>query len=137
MAERAGVAEGYEICSAGTSDWHVGEPPDARMRRVAAARGLVYTGQATQFGRKDFDRYDMIIAMDRSNYEDLRSMAPSTEARDNIRLLREFDPQGGPGKAVPDPYYGGIDGFEQVFTIIERSCRGLLEALRNGHVREE
>jgi protein-tyrosine phosphatase len=133
LAEAAGVGDRFEIASAGTSGWHLGEPPDGRMRKVAAARGLNYDGRARRFTRQDFDRYDLVLAMDANNQEDLRELAPDAQARAKIRLLREFDPHGGPHKAVPDPYYGGGAGFEEVYQIVERSCRGLLEALRNGH----
>jgi protein-tyrosine phosphatase len=133
LAEEAGVGDRYEVASAGTSGWHLDEPPDARMRKVAAARGLSYNGRASRFTRQDFDRFDLILAMDVSNREDLIDLAPDALARDKIRLLREFDPQGGPHAPVPDPYYGGITGFEEVYQVVERSCWGLLEALRNGH----
>lgn len=132
VVEEAGVADRYQVDSAGTSGWHLDEPPDGRMRRVAAARGLNYTGRARRFSREDFNRFDLIVAMDASNREDLMDLAPNAEARAKVRLLREFDPHGGPNVPVPDPYYGGIDGFEEVYQIVERSCRGLFEALRNG-----
>ena len=132
LVEEAGVGGRYEVASAGTSGWHLDEPPDARMRKVAAARGLTYTGRARRFIREDFNRFDLIVAMDSSNREDLLDLAPDAQARAKVRLLREFDPHGGPDVPVPDPYYGGIDGFEEVYQIVERSCRGLLEALKNG-----
>jgi protein-tyrosine phosphatase len=136
LADREGVADQYEADSAGTTGWHLDETPDPRMRQVAAARGLSYTGRARRFNKEDFDRFDLIVAMDPGNREDLLDLAPNTEARAKIRLLREYDPDGGAGKAVPDPYYGGIDGFEEVYQIIERSCRGLLMALLNGSGKE-
>jgi protein-tyrosine phosphatase len=129
MAGQAGFNGKYEISSAGIDDWHVGEPPDERMRRVAARHGLVYTGRARQFQQRDFNRYDLILAMDRNNRADLLSLARSQTERGKIHLLREFDPQGGPDLPVPDPYYGGQEGFEEVYLIIERSVRGLLEEL--------
>ena len=129
LAEQAGVADWYEVDSAGIGAWHIGEPPDARMRRVAARHGFNYNGRARQFQARDLDRFDLILAMDAENREDLLAQARTPEQRQKIRLLREFDPQGGPRAAVPDPYYGGIDGFEEVYRIVERSVRGLLEAL--------
>jgi len=129
LANQAGVGHRYQVDSAGTGGWHVGERPDARMRRVAARRGFKYDGRARQFSPRDFDRFDWIIAMDAGNRRDLERMARTQADRDKIRLLREFDPLGGPRAAVPDPYYGGIRGFEEVYDIVERSCRGLLEAL--------
>lgn len=136
LANQAGVGHRYEVDSAGTSSWHVGEPPDPRMRRVAAGHGFHYNGRARQFRPQDFDRFDWIIAMDASNRADLQRLARTEEQRARIRLLREFDPLGGPDAPVPDPYYGGIDGFEEVFRIVKRACAGLLEALERAQSGE-
>lgn len=129
LAEQSGVGDRYMVDSAGTGGWHVGDSPDYRMRQVAAKRGFEYNGRARQFRVSDYDQFDWIIAMDRSNRADLRAQARSRADEEKVRLLREFDPQGGPDDPVPDPYYGGIEGFERVYDIVERSCRGLLEAL--------
>lgn len=129
LAEEAGVAHKYEVDSAGTSGYHIGEPPDPRMRRVAAGYGLHYDGSARKFNRQDFDRFDLIIAMSPSNREDLFRLGRDLDHQNKIHLLREFDPHGGPDAPVPDPYYGGIQGFEEVYTIVERSCQGLLREL--------
>lgn len=132
FAENAGVIHKYAVDSAGTSTWHVGERPDSRMRRVAAQHGFKYDGRARQFQHQDFDRFDLIVAMDGNNRSDLLGMARTPQQQEKIRLLREFDPDGGENSAVPDPYYGGIDGFEEVYQIVERSCTGLLGALEDG-----
>lgn len=124
-----GLAHEYEAGSAACGSWHVGEAPDARMRRVAARHGLVYDGRARQFKPSDFDRYDLVIAMDKDNRAHLLDLARSQKDRQKIRLLREFDPAGSPSSSVPDPYYGGIDGFEEVYQVIERSVEGLLDSL--------
>jgi protein-tyrosine phosphatase len=129
LADQAGLGEKYMADSAGTGGWHAGEQPDSRMRRVAADHGFEYSGRARQFERRDFDRFDLIVAMDRNNRSDLLGIARSEADRARIRLMREFDPLGGPNADVPDPYYGGIDGFEKVYRIVERACRGLLESL--------
>jgi protein-tyrosine phosphatase len=121
--------DGYHVDSAGTSAWHAGESPDPRMRRTAATFGVSYDGRARQVQVSDLDRFDLIIAMDRSNYADLVSMTQNGEQRDKIKLMREFDPDATASMDVPDPYYGGSDGFETTFRIVERSVRGLLEAL--------
>ena len=134
LTEIAGVAHKYEVDSAGTGAWHVGESPDSRMRRVAAKRGLNYDGRARQFQRGDLDRFDLVVAMDANNRSHLLSMARTKEQRAKIRLLREFDPQGGRNAGVPDPYYGGIDGFERTYQIVERSTQNLLESLEAGEV---
>lgn len=132
LADQAGLSEAYLADSAGMGGWHVGEAPDARMRQVAAGHGFHYSGRARQFTRTDFARFDLIIAMDRDNRADLLALALTAEDRAKIHLLREFDPQGGKDAEVPDPYYGGLDGFEQVYQIVERSVRGLLTALQEG-----
>jgi protein-tyrosine phosphatase len=129
MVTQEGLQENYESASAGIEPWHVGEPPDLRMVRVAAQRGLNYSGKAKQISRVDLPAYDLILAMDHNNLATLLRLADGQSAAQNIRLLRDFDPQSERGLAVPDPYYGGLDGFETVFDIIKRSCRGLLDVL--------
>jgi protein-tyrosine phosphatase len=124
-----GAKDQYEVDSAGTSDWHIGEAPDARMRRVAARHGLIYDHRARQFLRRDLDYFDWVIAMDRENRASLLAMAYSEEQRQKIFLLREFDPQGGPNASVPDPYYSGVDGFEEVYQVVERAVTGLFDHL--------
>ena len=137
LAETAGVFDAYEVDSAGTGGWHVGESPDSRMRRVAAQRGLVYDGAARQFSPHDFARFDWIIAMDQDNRANLRALVRTQVDREKIRLMREFDPLGGPNAEVPDPYYGGIRGFEEVYDIVERACKGLLETLEQEKVASD
>ena len=134
LAQQAGVADRYEVDSAGTGSWHVGDSPDPRMRRVAAQHGLKYDGRARKFTQNDFDKFDLIIAMDTENRTNLRRLGRSTQDTAKIHLMREFDPQPDPNPSVPDPYYGGIDGFEKVYKIIERSCQGLLDALESGQI---
>lgn len=131
LADQAEVGDHYEVDSAGTSSWHVGEEPDRRMRRVAAGHGFRYSGSARQFRQQDFENFDWIIAMDSSNRNDLQSLARDDAQRAKIHLMREFDPQAVPNAPVPDPYYGGIDGFEEVFQIVKRACQGLLDALES------
>ena len=134
LAEIDGVGENYAVDSAGTSAWHVGEQPDSRMRRVAAEHGLNYSGRSRQFERKDYDRFDLIIAMDQENHRSLLQKARSPEQQAKLHLMREFDTMGGNQLSVPDPYYGGQEGFEAVYRIIERSCRGLLQALEKSEI---
>ncbi|MDH5507406.1 MAG: low molecular weight phosphotyrosine protein phosphatase [Anaerolineae bacterium] len=132
LADQAGVLDKYYAESAGTAAYHVGEAPDARMRRVAAGHGLVYSGRARQFEMRDFERFDIIIAMDASNRENILRLARKPEDEAKVRMMREFDLQGSGDDPVPDPYYGGIDGFEQVYQIVARSCQGLLDAMEAG-----
>lgn len=134
VTEEAGMDSRYSVDSAGTSAWHVGEPPDARMRRTAAEHGLEYRGRARQVEPRDFQRFDLIVAMDHSNQRDLLAQAGSDEERAKVYLLRSFDPQVSEEEGVPDPYYGGPEGFERTYRIVERSVRGLLDALERGDV---
>ena len=134
LAEKAGVADKYYVDSAGTSAYHIGEKPDSRMRRVAAQNGLQYDGRAKQFQEDDYDRFDFIIPQDQDNLRNLRWLArgPADEAK--LFTMRTFDPLGSSNEGVPDPYYGGADGFQTTFEIVRRSCQGLLDALEKGEL---
>jgi protein-tyrosine phosphatase len=104
------------------------------MQAVAAGRGLALTGKSRQFTPQDFERFDLIVPMDESNRSNILQLARSEEDQAKVRLFRQFDPQADADTAVPDPYYGGIDGFEHVFEIIERGAAGLLDALESGEL---
>lgn len=134
-ADQAGVGEYYEVDSAGTSAWHVGEPPDPRMRGVAKRHGLTYDGRSRQFQAADLDRFDWIIAMDQENARDLKVIALHSDQSEKILLMRSFDFLAEGELGVPDPYYGGMEGFERVYSIVERSTRGLLEYLEKMRLR--
>ena len=126
-----GLDDEIEIDSAGTGGWHVGEPPDARATEAARRRGIDLDGAARQFSADDFDRYDLILAMDEENRRDLLALAPDEDAREKVRLFREFDPASDGGDLdVPDPYFGGEQGFEHVLDLTEAAARGLLDDLR-------
>ena len=107
-------------------------PPDARSVAAAARRGLTVDGAARQVTRADFERFDLLVAMDASNASGLLSLAPDEQAAAKVRLLREFDPaSAGSGDLdVPDPYYGEGDGFDRVLDLVDAACRGLLEDVR-------
>ena len=130
LVAQAGLGNSIKVDSAGTGDWHVGDPPDRRARAVGAARGIPLSGAARQFTAEDFSGYDHVIAMDRANRDELLRMARRPDDRAKVRLLRSFDPSAPPDADVPDPYYGGPRGFDEVFDICERACRGLVEHLR-------
>jgi len=118
-----------EIDSAGTHDYHVGEPPDPRALRAAARRGLDLSGlRARQVEQADFERFDLILAMDRLNQVTLMELSPAA-FRDRIRLLLEFDPDADT-LDVPDPYYGGAAGFDNVLDLVEAASAGLVEEIR-------
>ena len=125
-----GLGDAVELESAGTGDWHVGHSPDERSAGAAAGRGIELNGQARQVVAADFEAFDLILAMDRSNHDDLLALAPGEDARERVRLLREYDPEAvAAGELeVPDPYYGGADGFEAVLDRVTRAGEGLLAA---------
>jgi protein-tyrosine phosphatase len=129
-----GLGPSFAVESAGTGDWHVGEARDRRSQAVGRARGIPLSGVAQQFTSQSFDRYDHVLAMDRSNRDELLRLARDDRDRAKVRLLRSFDPslsaEEGSRAEVPDPYYGGPRGFEEVFEICDRACRGLLAELR-------
>jgi len=129
--ERAGLADGVRVTSAGTGGWHVGEPPDERATLAAGRRGVTLSGAAQQVTRQDFRRFDLLIALDRANLRELLAIAPDEEAAEKVRLLREFDPAASGDLDVPDPYYGGDRGFETVLDMVEAACRELLDELRS------
>jgi protein-tyrosine phosphatase len=127
-----GLEGQIDIDSAGTGGWHVGDPPDSRSAEAARRRGIELDGAARQFSPDDFEEFDLILAMDDDNRRDLLSVAPDDEARAKVRLFREFDPaSNGTGDLdVPDPYFGGEQGFEHVLDLVDAAARGLLDELR-------
>ncbi|PFH13182.1 low molecular weight protein-tyrosine-phosphatase [Burkholderia sp. JKS000303] len=125
----AGLADRIAIDSAGTGDWHVGEPPDTRAQAAAHTRGYDLSAlRARQVSAADFERFDLLLAMDEANLAELRRRCPP-EYRDKVRLLMEFAP-GTAETEVADPYFGGAQGFEQVLDQVERACAGLLDTLK-------
>ncbi|MEB3358902.1 MAG: low molecular weight protein-tyrosine-phosphatase [Synechococcales bacterium] len=122
------------ICdSAGTASYHIGSSPDPRMTEAAATRGIVLTGAARQFQRSDFQAFDLILAMDRDNYADILRLAPSKEDETKVRMMCEFC-RHHRDREVPDPYYGGIDGFQYVVDLLLDACEGLLEHISAVHL---
>ncbi len=137
LVSEAGLEDEIELDSAGTGAWHVGSRPDARATAAARGRGIVLEGRARQVGPEDFEDFDLVLAMDRANRRELRALARDASEASKVRLLTEFDPSIGEGGEVdvPDPYYGGDDGFETVLDLVEASCAGLLEQIRAGTLR--
>jgi protein-tyrosine phosphatase len=160
LVRDAGLEDQIELDSAGLGSWHVGSRPDGRAAAAARARGISLNGRARTVRRDDFDAFDLLLAMDRSNLRELQGMAPDGQARAKVRLLREFDPASRPGGTeprasgdldlpdrdpevperdlevadrdleVPDPYYGAAGGFEEVLDLVQAACAGLLEEIR-------
>ena len=130
--EQQGVTENFHIDSAGTIDYHSGNPADARMREAAARRGYTLTSVSRQVAPEDLEEFDLIVAMDRDNLAELQYLAGGS--RHNLALLGSFLPEhrGAPDQApqVPDPYYGGAQGFEVVLDMLERACPGIYAACR-------
>lgn len=129
----AGLADRFEIDSAGTAGYHVGEPADSRTREVARSRDIELTGRARRIEPADLDRFDYILAMDESNLRSIQRLARSSRPGAVVQLLRSFDAEAGDESQVPDPYYGGQGDFEAVQTIVERACRGLLARIQEEH----
>ena len=122
--QAAGLADHVQVASAGTGDWHVGSQPDSRTCKAALARGYALSGQrAQQVKAGHFAKYDLILAMDESNLGHLRAMRPDTSTGELDLFLRRY---GAALDEVPDPYYGGADGFEQVLDLIEDACKALV-----------
>lgn len=125
LAEKAGVAQHFEFDSAGTHSYHIGEPPDRRAREAAARRGYDLSPlRARQVEAADFLRFDLILAMDRHNLQLLRHACPA-EHRGKLKLFLEFAPELGVDE-VPDPYYGGPEGFDEVLDLVEAAVTRLL-----------
>ena len=121
-----GLEEVIEVDSAGTGGWHVGEPPDRRMSAAAERRGHRLSGAARQVSAEELSNWSMVVAMDRQNLADLREMADGRDVP--LRLFSDFLPPGAP-LDVPDPYYGGEDGFDRVIDLVEEGCANLLDEL--------
>jgi len=129
MAESAGVGQRLVVDSAGTHGYHIGEPPDPRTVKAARARGIDLGGlRARKVSRADFETFDLILAMDSDHLAHLEAMRPGS-ARAEVRLFLDYHP-GGALKNVPDPYYGGADGFEHVLDLVHHTSRSLLVKLR-------
>lgn len=125
VAER-GLDGAVEVDSAGTHAFHIGEPADRRMRRVALDRGYELGSSARQVTPEDLDRFDLVLAMDRDNLAELQALNGTGKA--GLHLFSDFLPQGSP-LDVPDPYYGGHQGFERVLDLVEEGCPAILDHL--------
>lgn len=128
LVEEQGLSDYFEIDSAGTSAYHEGEAANSDSRHTAKKHGIPLHSKARQFQSPDLDYFDLILVMDDSNYANILRLA-SDHHEDKIGRIRNFDPDPGNGQ-VPDPYAGGIDGFENVFQIVKRSCKELLNELK-------
>ena len=119
------------ISSAGTGNWHIGNLPDERMRQTAQSKGIKLESRAQQFQSKDFNKFSLILAMDQSNLIRLSEIAPNALPPDKLMLFRSFDPESNDDQDVPDPYYGGAKGFEEVYSMVKRTCPPLLDYIKS------
>ncbi|MFN1834861.1 low molecular weight protein-tyrosine-phosphatase [Balneola sp. MJW-20] len=125
----AGYQDYFYIDSAGTAAYHVGEPANSKSQSVANQYGVILPSKARQFDYNDLEDFELILAMDSENYRNLLSLDRKDQYSHKVRMMRAFDPQPD-HKEVPDPYYGGMDGFEKVYRILERSSEALLDELK-------
>lgn len=133
LVREAGLDHAFEIDSAGTSDYHEGDPADPRTIAVARARGIELTSRSRPVTEADVEAFDYLIVMDSSNLRDVRGLATPIRPDARIHRLREFDPDAAGDLDVPDPYYGGEEGFHLVQEIVERASAALLTHLREEH----
>ncbi|MGW2960602.1 low molecular weight protein-tyrosine-phosphatase [Streptomyces sp. NPDC001220] len=127
----AGLDDRVEVDSAGTGGWHEGDGADPRTVRVLREHGYDGDHTARQFQASWFDRLDLVIALDSGHLKALRRLAPTTEDAHKVHLLRSYDPDAADDLDVPDPYYGGPDGFEECLEMVEAASQGLLAAVRD------
>jgi protein-tyrosine phosphatase len=126
LVAQAGLGEKISCDSAGTSGYHVGDLPDRRMTQAANLRGIEMRGRSRQLEPSDLAEFDLILAMDRSNYNGTLALDPKGEYGHKVKMMCDFCRER-PEKEVPDPYYGGADGFNQVIDLLMDACQGLLD----------
>lgn len=131
LVRKEGLEKTILVSSAGVSGWHVGEPPDNRMQDTAKKHGISLNSRARHFQATDYKELDLVLAMDQSNLNTLKSLESNFEARkEKLFLFRSFDPQNNGNLEVPDPYYGGGQGFELVYEMVARTCPNILDFLK-------
>ena len=130
LIEEAGVSDLFICDSAGTGGWHVGAPPDRRMRAAAQQRGMNFVGAARQFEASDLRDFDLILAMDNDNYRNILALDPQGKFADKVKMMCDYC-ETYKDTEVPDPYYGRDDGFNYVIDLLFDACGGLLKSLRN------
>ena len=130
LVDDEGLNEMIKVDSAGTSGWHIGDPPDSRTAKVAKGRGVDLSSlRGRQVSLEDFDHFEYILAMDESNLNDLQAMAPANFTG-HLGLFLDFA-NGANEREVPDPYYGGAKGFEHVFNLVEEASEGLMNQIKS------
>jgi protein-tyrosine phosphatase len=134
LAAEAGMSRQIESDSAGTGGYHIGSPPDRRMQAAAAKRHLPMVGSARQFTKADFTAFDLILAMDRENYHNILALDPQEQYRDKVKLMCDYATHHS-DKEVPDPYFGGAEGFDYVIDLLTDACGGLLAQLPSTDIK--
>ena len=130
LAAQSSLSTDIECDSAGTANYHSGNPPDRRMQAAAVKRNIPMIGSARQFTTADFTAFDLILAMDRENYQNILALDPQQQHRDKVKLMCDFASKH-PDKEVPDPYFGGAEGFDYVIDLLTDACGGLLAQLES------
>lgn len=128
LIDRRGLGDRIVCDSAGTAGYHIGSPPDSRMSAAAKKKGMALVGSARQFVAEDFDNFDLILAMDRSNYRDILALDKARQHTDKVKLMCSFCRHHNDDE-VPDPYYGGEAGFDYVIELLTDACEGLLDSV--------
>ena len=129
LVQQRGLEAYFEVDSAGTSAYHIGEPANSKSRQVANKYGVELHSRARRFKPSDIEYYDLILAMDRENLTNVQRLDSNGQQAGKITMMRAFDPNSGDDEEVPDPYFGGMKGFETVFEVLHRSCEHLLDQL--------
>ena len=132
LIKKEGLEKAFFVDSAGTSAFHVGESADRRMQKHAAKRNIYLTSRSRKFTKDDFTKFDYIMAMDTDNYIDILSIDKQGIFKNKVFMMTDYSSLY-QGREIPDPYYGGNMGFEEVLDIIEDSCLGFLEMLKNNY----
>ncbi|MGA1626046.1 MAG: low molecular weight protein-tyrosine-phosphatase, partial [Prochlorothrix sp.] len=129
LVNEAGLGDQITCDSAGTSSYHIGSAPDRRMAAAAQRQGITLTGAARQFVEADFEDFDLILAMDRENYSNILRLDRQNQYGDKVKMMCSFC-RSHPDQEVPDPYYGGTEGFNYVIDLLRDACGGLLEEVK-------
>lgn len=130
LVNERGLGSYFYIDSAGTSAYHIGETANSRSQKTANDHGIQLRSRARRFESDDLKEFDLVVAMDSQNLSDIEQLISKSSFNTKIIRMRDYDPKPGDGD-VPDPYYGGIDGFENAFNIVKRSCEALLNDLED------
>lgn len=133
LVTEEGLEDSISVDSAGTSGYHDGDLPDHRMRQHGSRRGYTFDSLSRKFTSLDFDDFDIILAMDDSNYHNIMALAPDLDSQKKVYHMIEFSKRFGHDH-IPDPYYSGADGFELVLDLLEDACEGLLDEIKKGEL---